>query len=170
MSLRSFLRDPSLAYYLVWFGAALLVIAVVSGLIARHLRNAQRRLQAVTLLDALARSNEWVAAQGRAVRFQADTQHRDAAVDEIRLLQRQWFPELDGAAEDLSTVHRRLGELLQEHERLRSHDPEAWLDAACDAAFMSLWREHCAIVQTMERHLFAAAQPAGAVRRHAWPA
>lgn len=160
----------SLAYYLVSLGAALLVIAIVSGLIARHLRRGQRRLQAMALLDALGRSTDWVTAQGRAVCFQAATEQDDQSLDEIRRLQRQWFPELDAPADELFSVHRRLAELLRMHERLRAHDPEAWLDGAYDAAFMTLWREHCAIVQTMERQLVAVARTTGALRQHTFPA
>lgn len=155
----------SLAYYLVWLGAALLVIAVASGVIAGHVRRGQRRLQAVALLDALARSTDWVAAQGRAVCFQAATGQDDRSLDEIRRLQRQCFPELDGPAGELLSLHRKLSELLRTHERLRAQEPEAWLDGAYDAAFMSLWREHCAIVQTMERQLVAEATTTRALRR-----
>lgn len=160
----------SLAYYLVSLGVALVLIAVASGLIARHLRRGHRRLQAVALLDALGCSTDWVTAQGRAVRFQARVDQNDQSIDEVRRLQRQWFPELEAPAEQLFSVHRRLAELLRMHERLRADDPEAWLDGAYDAAFMTLWREHCAIVQTMERQLAAAARTTGALPQHTFPA
>lgn len=159
----------SLAYYLVSLGAALLVIAVASGLIAWHLRRAQRRWQAIALLDALARLTDWLAAQGRAVCFQAAAAPCDASLDAIRTVQHEWFPELDAPATALFAVHRRLAELLRMHERLRTDDPEAWLDGACDAAFMALWREHCAIVQAMERSLLAAARTASPLRQHTSP-
>lgn len=160
----------SLAYYLASLGAALLVIAAVSGLIARHLRRQQRRVQAVALLDALARSTDWLAAQRRAVCFQAATSQSDPSEHEIRMLQHQWFPELDAPAEALFAVHRRVSELLRIHERLRADDPETWLDGACDAALMTLWREHCAIARAMERPLLAAARTAGPLRQHGFPA
>lgn len=156
----------SLAYYLISLGAALLAIAIVSGLIARHLR---RRLQAVALLDALGRSTDWMAAQGRAVRFQQATRASDPALDEIRSAQRDWFPELEESAEGLFAVHRRVAALLRMHERLRMADPEAWLDGAYDTAFMSLWREHCSIVQAMERRLLAVACTGEALRKHSFP-
>ena len=160
----------SFAYYLISLGAALLVIAIASGLIARHLRRGQRRLQALALLDALARSNDWVAAQGRGVCFQAPTEHTDPSLEEIRTVQRQWFPELDAPADELLAVHGRLSGLLRMHQRLRTEDPEAWLDGAYDAAFMDMWREHCTIVQGMERRLLAEATPAGPLRQHTRPA
>lgn len=160
----------SLAYYLVSLGVALVLIAVASGLIARHLRSGQRRLHAVALLDALERSTDWVAAQGRAVCFQAATEQNDRSMGEIGRLQRQWFPQLDAPAHDLFGVHRRLAELLRMHERLRADDPEAWLDGAYDAVFMGLWREHCAIVQTMERHLLAVATTTGSLRQQTFAA
>lgn len=158
------------SYYLASLGAALLVIAVASGLIARRVRRGQRRLQAMALLAALGRSTDWVAAQGRAVCFQAATDLDDQSLDEIRSLQRQWFPELDAPAAELFSVHGKLAELLRIHERLRAQDPEAWLDGAYDAAFMALWREHGAIVQTMERQLVPAARTAAALRQHTFPA
>lgn len=160
----------SLAYYLTSLGAALLVIAIASGLIARHLRREQRRLQAVALLDALARLTDWAAAQGRAVRFQAATEHSDPSLDEFGRLQGQWFPELNARADELFAVHRRLAELLRMHERLRADDPEAWLDGAHDAAFMSLWREHCTIVQAMEQQLITAARTSRTLPQHTSPA
>ncbi|MHB1124000.1 MAG: hypothetical protein ACYC0T_14950 [Ramlibacter sp.] len=160
----------SLAYYLICLGAALLVIAMASALIARHLRRGQRRLQALALLDALARSTDWVARQGRAVCFQAATEQSDPSFDEIGRLQRQWFPDLAASVDELFAVHRRRAELLRMHERLRADDPEAWLDGAYDAAFMALWREHCAIVQTMERRLLSVATTAGTLRQHTSPA
>ncbi|HEY0883723.1 MAG TPA: hypothetical protein VGE20_00485 [Ramlibacter sp.] len=160
----------SLAYYLISLGVALVLIAVASGLIALQLRRGQRRLQAMALLDALARSTDWVAAQGRAVCFQAVTDQNDPSLDEVRTLQRQWFPELEVPADELFDVHGRLAELLRMHERLRADDPEAWLDGAYDAAFMTLWREHCAIAQTMERQLVAVARATDAPRQHTFPA
>lgn len=160
----------SLAYYLVSLGVALVLIAVASGLIALHLRRGQRRLQAVALLDALGRSTDWVTAQGRAVCFQAPTEQHDQSLDEIRRLQRQWFPELDAPSDELCSVHRRLAGLLRMHERLRADDPEAWLEGAYDAAFMALWREHCRVVQAMEQHLVAVARTTDALRQHTFPA
>lgn len=160
----------SLAYYLASLGAALLVIAIVSGLIARHLRRGQRRLQAIVMLDALARSSGWVAKQGRAVCFQAATEQIDPSLDEIRTRQRQWFPELDASVEALLAVHHRMAELLRTHERLRADDPEAWLDGAHDAAFLALSREHCSIVQTMEQRLLAVATTAGSLRQRTFAA
>lgn len=160
----------SLAYYLVSLGVALLAIAFASGLIARHLRRGHRRLQAIALLDALGRSTEWLAAQGRAICFQAATEPNDQSLDEILGLQRQWFPELAASADELLGVHRRVAELLRMHERLRAHDPEAWLEGAYDAAFMGLWREHCRVVQAMEQHLAAVARTTDALRQHTSPA
>lgn len=76
----------SLAYYLISLGAALLAIAIVSGLITRHVG---RRLQAVALLDAPGRSTDWMAAQGPAMRFQQATRASDPALDEIRSGERE---------------------------------------------------------------------------------
>lgn len=160
----------SLAYYLISLAAALLVIAAVSGVIARHLWRAQRRLHAVELLGTLARSNDWVAAQARAVCFHAPTLPGDPALQEIAAVQRRWFPELQAPAQELTVVHRRLAELLCIHERLRIADPDAWLDGAHDAAFVTLRREHSALVQAMERRLLAVAGTAGMLRHHTFPA
>lgn len=160
----------SLAYYLISLGAALVVIAVASGMVARHLRRAQRRLQAIALLDALARSTDWVAAQARAVCFQAPVRPADSSLAEIRALQRQWFPELAGSMEALVVVHRRLSELLQMHQRLCGQDPEAWLEGGHDAAFLALRREHGAIVEAMEQCLAGAARTALPPRQRSFPA
>lgn len=160
----------SLAYYLSSLGVALLAIAAASGLIARHLRRGHRRLQAMALLEALGHSTEWLTAQGRAVCFQAATQQNNESIDGIRRLQRQWFPELEAPADELSCVHRRVAELLRMHERLRADDPEAWLDGAYDAAFMAQQREHCTVVQAMEQHLAAVARTTDALRQHTSPA
>lgn len=158
------------AYYLISLGAGLLVIAIGSALLVWRLRvREQRRFHAATLLDALARYTEWVAAQGRAVCFQAATQQNTPALQEIGALQERWFPELAPAARTLFELHLRLAALLRLHERLRGRDPEAWLESGHDTAFMALWREHCAVAQEMERHL-AAVRAAGAMPHLQFPA
>lgn len=158
------------AYYLISLGAGLLVIAIGSAVMVWRLRvREQRRYQAVALLDALARYTEWVAAQGRAVCFQAATQQGTPALQEIGALQGRWFPELAAGVRALSELHLRLAGLLRLHERLRAQDPEAWLESGHDAAFMALWREHCALAQELERHL-AAVRADGAVTHLQFPA
>lgn len=159
----------SLAYYLGSLGAALLVIAIASGLLARHIWHGQRRVQAVALLDTLARSTDWVTAQGQAVCFQAATGRSDPSLQEIRTAQREWFPELDGAVQQLCAVHRQLSALLQLHEQLRD-DADAWLEDGHDATFMALRREHSAIVQAMERQLVPVARAAWPLRHRTFPA
>ena len=68
----------SAQYYLFWLGAGLVLIAIASAIITLQMRRRElRRIKAVELLDALARYSEWVAAQGRVVFFQDDTQDVD---------------------------------------------------------------------------------------------
>ncbi len=160
----------SLAYYLIFLGAALLLIAAASAMVVGHLRRGQRRLQAVALLDSLGRSTDWVEAQGRAVCFQAATGQRDPSLEAIRAICRQWFPELAAPADELVAVHLRMAELLQLHERLRGHDPEAWLEGGHDAAFMALRREHDAIAGAIEQRLWDVASSPLPLRRHTFPA
>ena len=117
----------SAQYYLFWLGAGLVLIAIASAIITLQMRRRElRRIKAVELLDALARYSEWVAAQGRVVFFQDDTQDvTDGALHEMRAVQREWFPQLREEAENLVAVHRRLIDFLRRsaqaaHARPRS--------------------------------------------------
>ena len=161
----------STAYYLLWLVAGLLAIAMASGLFVWRLRLRQaRELKAIELLDALARYTEWVAAQGRAVRFQAPVQDGDPALLTIGAVQEQWFPEFGELAQALFAVHLKLAQLLRSHRQLRLQDPEACLESGQDASFMALWREHCRAVQALEQQLAAAAQSSPAPARLTFPA
>ncbi|HWI81865.1 hypothetical protein [Ramlibacter sp.] len=151
----------SSAYYLICLAAGLLAIAAASAGFVWRLRARERQLKAVELLDALARYTEWMAAQGRAVCFQAATQPPDGAVQEIGALQQQWFPALAPQMQRLLHVHLQLARLLRMHERMRPGDPEAWLERGHDASFMRLWREHCAAAQGLEQVLLPLARTPG---------
>ena len=154
----------SQAYYLLWLAAGLAFTAIASAVITRHLRRREmRRLKGAELLDALARYSEWVAAQGRAVFFQADTADTtDAALLELGAVQQQWFPELSREAEEIFRVHGRLVGFLLSQRSLRSRDPEGWLESDQDAGYMRLWQQHCWAVQAMEHKLGRVENLAGA--------
>ena len=145
----------SAAYYLLWLAAGLVLTAIASALITLQLRRREvRRLKGDELLDALARYSEWVAAQGRGVFFQADTQWTTvAALQELGAVQQQWFPELCREAQEVFAVHRRLIAFLLKQRTLRQQDPEGWLESDQDAGYMSLWQQHCWAVQAMEQRL-----------------
>lgn len=143
------------AYYVFCLVVGLVVIAIASALITRQLRRREeRRLKAAELLDVLARYSEWVAAQGRVLFFQADTQDStDQALHELGAIQQEWFPELREEADQLFAVHSRLMAFLMEQRRLRMKDPEAWLESDQDTGYLMLWREHCMAVQALELRL-----------------
>ncbi len=148
----------STQYYVFWLAAGLVLIAIASAIITLQMRRREmRRLKAAQTLDALARYSEWMAAQGRVVFFQDDTQEvTDGALHELRAVQREWFPELRDDAEQLVTVHRRLIDFLLQQRKLRKRDPEAWLESDQDASYMQLWQQHCWAVQSMEKRLESA--------------
>ena len=154
----------STQYYLLWLAVGLVLTAAASAVIAWQLRQrALRRLAAAELLDALARYSEWVAAQGRVVFFQDDKPEATAPVlQEVRSVQRQWFPDLVPQAEHLEAVHTRLVEFLLSQRKLRLRDFEAWLDSDQDAGYMQLWQQHCWAVQAMEERLVSAESDHGA--------
>lgn len=147
----------SAAYYLLWLAAGLVLTAIASALITLQLRKREvRRFKGDELLDALARYSEWVAAQGRGVFFQADTDTQGttvAVLQELGAVQQQWFPELCREAEEVFAVHRRLIAFLMKQRTLRQQDPEGWLESDQDAGYMSLWQQHCWAVQAMEQRL-----------------
>ncbi len=149
------MKVSSVQYYLLWLAAGLVLIAIASAIITLHVRRREmRRLKAVELLDALARYSEWVAAQGRIVFFQPDTQDlTEGALQELGAVQREWFPELLREAEQLFAVHRHLIGFLMIQRRLRTRDPEAWLESDQDAGYRQLWQQHCWAVQAMEQRL-----------------
>jgi hypothetical protein len=130
-------------YYLAWLAAGLAAAAVASALITRHLRwRLARRARAVELLDALASYTGWIAAQRRAVFFQGDSQDGDSPLQQVRAIQRGWFPELWDEMAELFEVHARLVDFLWTQQMLRLKDAEAWLESDHDAGFMRLWRLH----------------------------
>jgi len=133
----------NLSYYLLWLVGGLLVIAVISAGITRHLRlRLLRRLKAVQVLDALARYSDWVAAQGRTPFFQGDARDEDSPLQEVRTIRQQWFPELSNETAEIFAVHARLIDFLWTQQMMRVSDPEAWLESDYDRQFMDLWRLH----------------------------
>ena len=147
----------SATYYLICLTAALFAVATSAAIVWRAHARTLRQLEAMELLDALARSSEWAEAQACAVRFQGTTQNTDPALHEIGVLQARSFPELGQAAQGLSECQLHMAHVLSAHERERLRDPEAPLESGADAAFMALRCEHERIVQTMERQLVAVA-------------
>jgi len=114
------------AYYLLWLAAGLVIIAVISAVITRHLRlRVLRRLKAVEVMGALSRYSEWVAAQRYCNFFQGDAPEVGPPLQEVRATGQQWFPELGAQAQELFAVHARLVEFLGSQQTLRLQDPEA---------------------------------------------
>ena len=148
----------STQYYLLWLAVGLVLTAIASAILTRQTRQrALRRVAAAELLDALAHYSEWVAAQGRVVFFQDDTQPAtEPVLQEVRTVQQQWFPELSPVAEQLDAVHRRLLEFLLAQRELRLRDFEAWVESDQDAGFMQLWQQHCWAVRAIEERLVRA--------------
>jgi hypothetical protein len=141
-------------YYLLWLAGGLIVIALISALITRHLRRSViRRLKAVELLDALGRYSEWVAAQRRNLLFQGDVQEDASAMAEVRAIVRQWFPDLAAASAQVLAVHTRLVAFLSSQQALRLQDPEAWLESDHDVRFLEQWRELDVAVERMAQEL-----------------
>ena len=143
----------NLSYYLLWLAGGLVVIALVSAGITRHLRlRLLRRLKAVQVLDALARYSDWVAAQGRTPFFQGDARQEDSPLQQVRAIRKQWFPELSNETAEIFAVHARLIDFLWTQQMLRVSDPEAWLESDYDRQFMDLWRLHVrAVNETVEK-------------------
>ena len=144
----------NLTYYLAWLAAGLALIAIASAVIARHLRlRAERRVKAAELLDAMARYSGWVAAQRRTAFFQGDAQDKDSALQEVRAVQQQWFPDLSEQAAQLFDAHAALIDFLWTQQMLRLKDAEAWLESDHDTRFMELWRLHRLAVHVISEQL-----------------
>lgn len=143
----------NLAYYTVWLVAGLGVIAIISALITRHLRQrVARRLMAIEAVHALDRYSEWVAAQRRSAFVQAEADEANAPLGALRAMGRQ-MPDLSPATEELFAVYGRLSTFLSSQQALRLHDPEAWLDSDHDAKFIEFWRQHLAAANGLEEKL-----------------
>lgn len=143
----------NLSYYLLWLAGGLVVIALVSAGITRHLRlRLLRRLKAIEALDALAYYSDWVAAQGRTPFFQGDARQEDSPLPQLRAIKQQWLPELSNETAQILAVHARLVDFLWTQQMLRVSDPEAWLESDYDKQFMELWRLHVrAVNQTADK-------------------
>jgi hypothetical protein len=138
------------AYYLAWLGVGLTAIALASALIVRHLRMGwTRQVMAARLFDALDRCSVWVAAQRHAMLLQPDAWGGDAALEEVRTIQREWFVPLEREAQELYAAHAQLAEFLRTQQALRLADTEAWLLSDPDTQFMTLWRQHRAAAHAL---------------------
>jgi hypothetical protein len=143
----------NLTYYLLWLGAGLAIIAVISAAITRHSRlRVMRRLKAQELLDALPHYSEWMAVQRGSAFLLADMQDA-SALSEMAATQEYWFPELSGEMACLFAVHNRVLQLLASQRRLRLQDPEAWLELDHEAGFTELWREQLGAMHALAEKL-----------------
>ena len=141
-------------YYLAWLAAGLVLIAVASAAIARHLRvRVLRRAKAAQLLDALATYTGWIEAQRRAAYFQGEAQDGGSPLQDVRTIQRDWFPELSEEAAQLFEVHAHLIDFLWAQQMLRLKDADAWFESDPDARFMQLWRSHRSAAQAAAERL-----------------
>jgi len=130
-------------YYLAWLAAGLVLIAITSAAITRHLRRrVERRVKAAELLDALARYSGWVTAQRRVVLLQGAPQDGDLPLQEFCVIQQRWFPELSEEMAQLLAVHAGLVDFLRAQQTLRLKDTEAWLESDPDSRFVEFWRSH----------------------------
>lgn len=142
------------SYYMAWLAGGLVVIAIISAFIARHLRlRVLRRVKAGELLNALAGYSDWVTSQRQGTFFQDEPPEVELALQELELNLVELFPELAIPARDLFVVHQRVMEFLQAQQSLRLQDPEAWLVSDHDSRFTELWREHLAVSQTLAKRL-----------------
>jgi hypothetical protein len=163
----------SFAYYLAWLAVGLVIIAVISALITRHLRRrVMRRLWAAEMFDALMRYSEWVASQRTTLLFNGALQEDASGLGEVCALGRQWFPDLSAQLAQICAVHTRLVEFLAGQQLLRLQDPEAWLESDFEARFLEHWRQHVASVQQMldKLRLTAEGAEAGAQSGTIFPA
>jgi hypothetical protein len=150
-------------YYLLWLVAGLVTIAIASAFITRRLRRSvMRRLKSVDLVDALGRYSEWVAAQRRNLLFQGDVQEDASALNEVRTIVRQWFPDLEGPAAQLFAAHAHLVEFLSAQQALRLQDPEAWLESDHDLRFLEQWRVLDGAAERIAQALRLVCEPAPA--------
>lgn len=153
-------------YYVLWLAAGLVVTAIISGLISRHLRwRVMRRLKAAEMLDALGRYSEWVAARRTTLLIQGDVRDDCAALREVRMIGQQWFPELAAAAAEIFSAHARLLGFLSAQQALRLRDPEAWLEADHDARFLEQWRHHLVAVHRLVENLMLVSEAGQAQAR-----
>ena len=150
--------------------AALLAVAVLSWLLARHQRRQDlRRLQAARMVRALQRYSDWVCAQRLAAVFQGESPEAAAALDEACTIRLAWFPELAGDMAELMAVHNRILHFLGAQQALWLRDPEHWLESEHDKRFLALWRQHRFCLEALLARLGEAAsvriQPAAAPGR-----
>lgn len=130
--------------------AALLGIALLSWILARHQRRAElRRREAQRMLEALARYSGWVCAQRLAAVFQGEGPEAAAALDEACSIRQAWFPELAGDMAEVLAVHNRIVNFLGLQQALWLRDPEHWLESDHDKRFLALWRQHRAALEAL---------------------
>ena len=169
-----FVTLSNTVYYLLWLAAGLALIAIASAAIARYRgKRMLRRAKAAQLLDALATYTDWVAAQRRLAFFQGDVQEGDLPLQDVRNIQRSWFPELSEETTQLFEVHAHLIEFMWAQQMLRLKDAEAWFESDHDERFMELWRSHRDAAQAVGeklKGLAGVAEPGMAEAKRTFPA
>jgi hypothetical protein len=136
--------------------AGVVLIGVLSSAFARQSnRRVQRRMNGAALLLALDRHCAWLVAQRQAMAEPQNSQPHSSALEEIRALQRQCFPELRAQVQPLLDLHARMIDFLVSQHALRLRDPEAWLKSNHDTRFMALLRQHFGAVQLLTAKLKA---------------
>ncbi|MGE4240574.1 hypothetical protein [Ramlibacter sp.] len=141
-------------YLALWILVALTVAAFVSAWAAKQLRLRNvRRQQAVLMFDALERYGAWMAQQRHAPTYEGETPEAAEALDEACTLRVGWFPELATDMAELLGVHNRMLHFLAAQHALRQRDAERWLETDHDGRFLSLWRQHMVVMQTLQAKL-----------------
>ncbi len=144
----------STTYLAAWLLAALVGVAGLSWLLARHRqREDMRQEQAQRLLDALQRYSHWVCAQRLAAVFQGEGPEAAAALDEACTIRLAWFPDLAGDMAQLLAVHNRIIGFLATQQALWLRDPEHWLESEHDKRFLALWHQHRFALQALQARL-----------------
>jgi len=110
-------------------------------------------LKALQVLDALAYYSDWVSSQGRIPFFEGEESQAGSLLQQVRVIEQQWFPELSNESAEIFAVHSRLIAFLRAQEALRLRDPETWLESDYEAQFMDLWRPHVRAVNGIVRKL-----------------
>lgn len=141
-------------YLAAWLLLALVAVAALSWILARHRRRQDlRALQAGELLRALQRYSDWVGAQRLAAVFQGEGPEAAAALDAACTIRLAWFPELAADMAELLGVHNRLINFLSTQQALWLRDPEHWLESDHDKRFVALWRQHRNALQALVARL-----------------
>ncbi len=127
------------AYHLLWLLAGLLLAALLSAALTRHLRRRAARVRhGLVLAAALSRYSVWLAALHGPLAADVCREDAQEALRHALALQRQWFGHLAVPLARVLEGDRELAGFLLQQQTLQTTDIERWIASSPEQDLLRL--------------------------------